>query len=68
MSKSNVNVDKESWNKIRDMLGGRKITDRRRSMIIKDILEEVDIKRKLNPELSDSPSDRIMKKINRRFI
>ena len=64
----NVNADKESWTKIRDMLGGRKINDRKRTVLIRNILEEIDIKTKLNSEITDSPKDKMMKRMLRGFI
>jgi len=68
MSKFNINADKEAWNKIREMIGGNKITDRKRTVLIKNILEEVDINHKLMPEITDSPKDKMMKKMLKGFI
>jgi len=68
MSNFNINADRESWNKIRDMLGGKKITDRKRTVLIRNILEEIDINKKLNSEITDSPKDKMMKRMLRGFI
>ena len=63
-----ANVDKNAWSDIREMIGGTKISDSKRTIIIRDILGELDLKRKLRPEFNDSQSDIITKKILRRIL
>ena len=63
-----VNVDRDAWNQIKQMIGGNTLSDTKRSRIIKDVLQEVDIKSKLQPEFADSSRDRIIKKTLRGMI
>jgi hypothetical protein len=57
-----VRVNRQAWNDVRNMLGGKKLSDSKRSVFIKNMLVEVDLKSKLKFEESDTRRDKMIKR------
>ena len=70
MSEQTIRADREAWTKIRQMVGGRRISDSKRTILISNMLEDskINLTKKLKPEATDSYNDRLIKKMLKGFL
>lgn len=62
-----VRVDIDAWQKIQQTFPNTK-SDAKRTVLLRNILDELDIPRKLNTEFTDTRSDKIVKRMLRGIL